>query len=216
MRFISRLTAALTAAAMLAGFCSCGGKKKEGEEHHHHNLVEDNMGDDVNVSQDDLPFGALESILGTDAVPIEICYDTRYITEDEAAKISKYFSALNNKDTELFNSVVYEPYLSKLIENADCTSVDDYIATQYTTLTQQLGDGFGFDYIDFEEALLQGQYDFTDFDTVILNNDPTVQITDRKLLTAVVEYKNNVDGDSHVKNINVCLYTINGQSYIVR
>lgn len=218
MDITKRIIAVAAAFTMLTGAVSCSGNKNEDDEHH--NIVSDDIADDANVSADDMPFGATEKIVTPDDsenVPIIICYDDRYISDTEAEMISRYFSALNNNDLTMFSGVVYAPYLSAVLSSSgDYSSTEEYLTAQNQMLTNALGDGFLFDYIFFEDGLFSGDYDFTDYDSIVFADDPTAQITNRKLLTARVEYKNNVDSDSHVTSINVCLYTINGTPYILR
>ena len=218
MDITQKLIACAAAMTMLIGTASCA--KEEGEHDHDHNIVGDDIAADANVSADNMPFGANEVIMSSDDsgnVPITICYDDRYITDTEASMISKYFSSLNNNDVTMFSSVIYAPYLSAIMASTDkFNTTEDYLTAQNQSLTNMLGDGFRFDYIYFKDGLFSGDYDFTDYDAVVFANEPSAQITDRKLLTAEIEYTNSLGNGSYVTDINVCLYTIDGVPYILR
>ena len=77
-----------------------------------------NAGDGINVDENELPFGATMIDLDSerDGVPISISYEKRFMTEEEARKISDYISAVNSCDAELIKNTSYPSYLDYIVE----------------------------------------------------------------------------------------------------
>ncbi|MDE5861906.1 MAG: hypothetical protein K2H28_06895 [Ruminococcus sp.] len=188
-------------------------------------LVGDNMGKDVNVSAEDMPFGATMTDLYKPDVPISISYENRFMTAEQAEKISDYISAVNTCDVELMQKTCYPSYLDYLVEQYENTDVQNYLDTQHKDIADNYTHGnFNFDYIIINSLMDENDDDFetgfSQLDTKIHEKSPDAQITDRKRIGIDVLY--TLDGEGSYSfstrtgsDMILYLYTIDGQLYIL-
>lgn len=218
----------IIACALMLACVSCseessGSSSKEGNA-----LVSDNMGSDVNVAAEDMPFGATMTDLyvDSDGVPISISYENRFMTEDEARKISNYISAINSCDAELMQKTCYPSYLEYLVTQYENTDIQDYLDTRHQTIESAYTNGaFDFNYILINSLMDEEDDDsdtgFSQLDTKIHEKSPDAEITDRKMVGIEVLYSLESEGGSYSltnrtgSDMILYIYTIDGQIYIL-
>ncbi|MDE6678826.1 MAG: hypothetical protein K2K02_07275 [Ruminococcus sp.] len=219
----------ILACAVIIACCSCGENKSDSSSAENKNaLVSDNMGKNVNVNAEDMPFGATMTDLyaDTDKVPISISYENRFMTEEEAKKISDYISALNTCNVELMQNTCYPTYLDYLVEQYENTDVQDYLDERHKTIKNNYTNGdFNFDYIIINSLMDENDSDsdtgFSILDAKIHEGSPEAEITSRKMIGIDVLY--TLDGDNgsysfsarNGSDMILYIYTIDGQIYIL-
>lgn len=106
----------ILACAFVLACVSCSDDNSGSSGESKNMLVSDNIGKGINVTEDEMPFGATMTDLYSDkdGVPISISYDNRFMTADDAEKISDYISAINTCDAELMQKTCYPSYLEYL------------------------------------------------------------------------------------------------------
>ena len=216
----------LVCAVMLA--CVSCSESASSSETSGNTLVSDDLGDGINVNADDMPFGATMTDLYSDhdGVPISISYENRFMTEDEARKISDYISAINTCDAELMKSTCYPSYLDYLVTQYENKDVQDYLDTRHNTIANNYAGGeFEFDYILINSLMDENDNDedtgFSILDQKILENSPDAEITSRKMVGIDVLYTlKDADGSYSLSqhtgsDMMLYIYTIDGQIYIL-
>lgn len=225
MKNLKKFSVMILACAVAVCCFSCGDGESSSEAVGEA-LVSDNMGKDVNVSADEMPFGATMIDLYPDDVPIAISYEKRFMTEDEAKKISDYISAINSVDTELMEKTCYKSYLDYLVVQYENTDVADYLQSRHDSIASDYTGGeFDFDYILINSMMTEeDDNDLTGFsilDKKILEKNPSAKITSRKLVGVDILY--TLDGDSGSYSLSartgsdmtLYIYEIDGQIYIL-
>ena len=234
----SKIIAAAAAVSMSAALFSCGGEgsSSESKEKDPNALVED-IGDDVNVSADDMPYGANITTLSKqdDGVLATTEFDTRYISIDEGKLFSNYFCSIAEKDSALFESVSYKPYLDAMVAESGCADIQDYVNSCYERYKALVGADFKFTYVysaDCKDA--NSGYNFIPYDEKIKELAPDAEIRTKMALPIYLNFSATDDsglggeviprtsydfplgvelGDTDF--IWICIYNIDGKDYII-
>lgn len=216
------------ACALMLACVSCSEESSGSSSTSGNALVSDNMGAGVNVAAEDMPFGATMTDLyvDNDNVPISISYENRFMTEEEARKISDYISAINLCDAELMQKTCYPSYLDYIVEQYENTDVQDYLDTRHSTIENTYTNGaFEFDYILINSLMDENDDDsdtgFSQLDTKIHEKAPDAEITDRKRIGIDVLFTLKDEGGSYSlanrtgSDMIIYLYTIDGELYVL-
>lgn len=215
------------AAAALLNFSGC--EKKS--------TYSDPIDDVGSIAEDDLPYGSTIVQLKPEIdenIKMSIEYDRRFVTEEEAVKISDYMFALNNADGELMETVVYPDYLEKIKSDNGLSSTTDYLNTMIENIKTQYTDNedFTFNYILVNDCLDDTSSDTEDTFSILddildtyansKGKEPvSSKITSRKLVKIDTMYTLNESGGSYSltnrtgADQQLYLYTIDGQLYIL-
>ena len=224
-KFTAAAAAFVISAAMLTSFTSCSEEEKSSSASGNA-LVQDNMGKDVNVKENDLPFGATTTDLYTDTdnVPVSITYDNRFMTEEQARKISDYIYAVNTKDEALLTEAGYKPYIELIMSDYDCTSVKEYLDSRYDAIKAAAGGDFQFQFIIpgefYSESDDESITGFNALDAKIKQASPDAEITERYMIKTEITF--TVDGQSGEYSLSsrtgdtvLYIYRIDGNIYIL-
>lgn len=219
MKSMFKFFSVITAAAVLLS-CSVGCNDKESEQN--------TAGD---IKEEALPFGSTLVSLDPDTnsnVKIAIDYDDRFITEEEAIKLSDYVAALNSCDTELMEKTIYPPYLSFLAESNGFSTNTEYVQGIYNTIEQNYtGEGFDFNYIVIDELFDVNSEEESDSFSAIdsrlktLNDgDAAPKISSRKMVAIDIYYSIDDTGSYQFSkrfgdDLYLFLYEIDGETYIL-
>ena len=222
-----KFTSFALTSAMLFSLASCGESSENNTAKSGENvLVGDNIGKGVNVSEEDMPFGATMTDLYTEDGEVQICisYENRYITKEEAIKLSDYVSAVNSKDAELMEKTCYKPYLDYIVSNYGNKSTEEYLTARHDEIRDSYaGEEYDIDYIitnalhtEDEDNSVTG---FDELDAKLKELSPDIQITDRKLVEVDILYRVS-DGEFSLSkktgsDTKLYLYTIDGQMYVL-
>lgn len=217
MNKIFMKTAALAAAmAMSLASYSCSGK--ESSSVNEGNLAGDGPADNVSVSSDDMPYGATITQLKND-VPVSIEYDYRYMTDEEARKLSEYFAAVGLKDADMAAGACYDSYLENFFSAMNVSNIEDYLTVSYDTLKSYTEEDYEFSYFIVSDVT-QNESVYPYYDEIIYSINPDANIESRKVATMDLYY----DTESAVScslyyrmgnYIQVCVYQIDGEAYIL-
>lgn len=219
---LKKSLAFLTGSMFLLCAYGCDEKKEYSDE-------ADKIG---SMAQEDLPYGATITQLKPsydENVKIAMEYDNRFLTVEEAMKLSDYVAALNNSDGELLSNTFYKPLLDKICDNSQYDTVDEYIAATHDNIRDSyIGYDFSFDYILVSNCLTEKDDDsetgFSSIDSTLASLDESIvdKITDRKMVTFDIEYRiTNEEGGSYMlssatnTDSTLYIYTIDGEIYIV-
>lgn len=212
--------------AVVMTCCSCSEGKSGSSDESRNMLVSDNAGKGVNVKENDMPFGATMTDLVPDDVPISISYDNRFITEDEAKKLSDYIYAINSCDAELMEKTCYPSYLDYLVEQYENTDIQDYLDSRYSDIENSYTNGkFNFNYILVNSFMDENDSNddtgFSHLDRKIYEKSPDAEITSRKMIKTDILYTLENDDSSYSLTMRtgsdmiLYIYTIDGQIYIL-
>lgn len=229
MNNLKKAFAAIVAAGCLLGVVGCGDKDKHADI-----IIDDDYG---NIAEEDLPYGSTITQLkssNNENVKLSIEYDNRFLTEEEAIKVSDYMAALNSVDGELMENTVYPDYLQYLMEANNYTSSTDYLKSMHDSIKDTYLNGSDF---DFNFVLINAFYDENDsdddtgflvLDTLLdsyassLDKDAvTPKITSRKMVKIDTMYTLADDDGSYLlsnrtdSEQGMYIYTIDGQIYIL-
>ncbi len=214
--------------AMTLVCVSCSDEKSGSSSASGKALVTDTIGEGINVDENEMPFGATMTDLvpDHDDVPISISYENRFMTEEEARKISDYISAINSCDAELMKNTCYPSYLDYLVTEYENTDIQDYLDSRHDDIKNSYTGGeFDFNYILINSLMDENDDDsntgFSTLDHKILEQSPDAEITSRKMVGIDVLYK--LDGDDGSYSLTartgsdmiIYIYTIDGQIYIL-
>ncbi|MDE6035649.1 MAG: hypothetical protein K2G36_07045 [Ruminococcus sp.] len=218
----------ILACAFMLACVSCGEKDSSGTSGESKNmLVKDNVSDGINVNENEMPFGAtMTDLYAPDDVPISISYENRFMTAEEAEKISDYISAVNTCDAELMRKTCYPSYLDYLVEQYENTDVQNYLDTRHQTIANTYTNGdFDFNYIIINSLMDENDDNsdtgFSQLDSKIHEKSPDAQITNRKMVGIDVLYTlTDSDGSYSLStrtgsDMILYIYTIDGQTYIL-
>ena len=226
---MKRFTAILTAAAMLTSIgtlTGCKDKEKKGAT-----LISDDFEGDYSNAVEQ--YGAMMQQIkseNNENAPIDIEFDNRYVNEEEAILISKYFECLNSNDAELFESLYYDGYLAYNSSLSGMTP-SDTLTQFYQSISSKIGTtDYKFDYIIINGVFTpeDGEYgDHYNFESVKNIWDSFADSTDenlknainsRKVLSVEALYKTET-GDYSLSERYGCdsylyVYQINGKYYL--
>ncbi len=210
--------------ALMMVLCSCSETDSSSSEGNL--LVSDNMNEGINVDEENMPFGATMTDLNPDDVPISISYENRFMTEEEAKKISDYISAINSCDAELMQNTCYPAYLDYIVEQYENSDVQDYLDDRHETIeVNYTGENFDFNYIIINSLMDENDDDsetgFSYLDSKIYSASPDAEITSRKIVGIDIIYSLENDNGSYSfsaragSDMLLYIYTIDGQIYIL-
>lgn len=211
---------------MMLACASCSEESSDSSSESKNMLVSDNLDDGINLNEDEMPFGATMTDLYPDEVPVSISYDNRFMTEDEAKKISDYVSAINTCNAELLQKTSYPPYLEYLVEYYENTDVQNYLDTRHQNIANNYTNGeYDFNYIIINSLKDENDDDadtgFSQLDTKIHEKSPDAEITSRKMLGIEILYSLENENGSYSlskrtgSDMMIYIYTIDGQMYIL-
>lgn len=215
------------ACALMLACVSCSEESSGSSGESKNMLVSDNAGKGVNVSEEEMPFGAtMTDLYAPDDVPISISYENRFMTAEEAEKISDYISAINSCDAELMQKTCYPSYLEYLVTQYENTDVQNYLDTRHDTIASTYTNGeFDFNYILINSLMDEDDDDsetgFSQLDSKIHEKSPDAEITSRKQVGIDILYSlENDDGSYSLSartgsDMILYIYTIDGQTYIL-
>lgn len=233
---MKRFTCILLGAVLAVSSAAFTGCKDKKDSEHEHAMVSDDLGDDVSVAEEDLPYGATMVQLTpelNDKVKMNVEYDRRFLCEDEAVLLVNYFTALNDKDAELFKSLYYmnnADYLSKKQGAED--SLDLITKLDEQLENDVIGSEFKFNYVLTNECVsptdenLDSSYNFDNADFYLSSyaesegvEDLKSKITSRKGIKLDVMYDTDSGNYSLTNKLGsdtiIYIYQIDGQYYIV-
>ncbi len=216
MKKFKRIIASLLAAAVMG--CAAGCK-----DEHTHKMVD--TGDVGEVAQEDMPYGSTITQLKTSSnekLKMDIEYDNRFLTEEEAIKVADSISALNTCDTELWEETMPGGYVYYLMSVTESESVSAFLKNRYDTIANEYaGEDFVFDYIAVNSCVGEDENDFTEVDGYLAAAGVTGEITSRKLIgidmlytlpddTASYSLKSKTGTDYYLN-----IYVIDGEIYVI-
>ncbi|NLT10374.1 MAG: hypothetical protein GXY08_12900 [Ruminococcus sp.] len=231
----TRCAAAAAAAVLTLSFSSCGGKDSSSDNNSGKEIVSD-IGDDVNIAADDMPYGAciFRMEQGENGIPVTTEVDSRFYSEEEAKLICNYFWAISSKDGALFDSVSYKPYNDEMLKSGGYSSSQEYMEAYYDKYYIVIGTDYEFSYIYAVDCKKEDSgYNFSKYDDIIKEVAPDAEITSKKVVPVYLNYEAK-DGSSSGEVIPrdtydfpmgaelgdsnyiwICLYEIDGKSYII-
>lgn len=236
MRSIIKKTAAVfAAAAMMTASAACSSEKKDDDHDHTHAMIEDDISDDVQVNQEDLPYGATMTSLKAehnDKVKIDIDFDSRYFVQEgddypEIILLTEYLDAMQKHDSDALSKIYYKPYLDDFIKTGKFADVSDYISKYMDNLEEKTGSQPEFTYAVVDTCLNENESEtLTDFGNVDKQLDELTgekisdKIKSRKLIYMDVSIKDSQDNSYMFNNtlgydISVYIYNIDGTYYLV-
>lgn len=201
------------------------------------NMVDAGLsGNGSTITEEDFPYGStiIERTKESDEnIEIKIGFDRRYFIEDTdnpdysvIYKIHDFVKSLNTKDSDLLKSLYYPDYLEYYAEENSDLSADEYIDQYLGNVEEVLGEGFEINYIDVSNCILEsdeaeGYFDMCDEALVKAAGDDILsKVTSRRVVEigGYTTYKQ--DGGSyqltnHTDAINLYVYVIDGQAYIL-
>lgn len=105
-------------------------------------------GDMSNSSNEDYYGQALKEVDGKD---IYLIYDGRYVTDDEMNAITNYYSAIQNKDYELFKTTQPVPYVD-FLEKKQSKEISSYVDDFYKEVEDGVGGDFDFSQLEVTDC----------------------------------------------------------------
>lgn len=97
------------------------------------------------ISTEDLEYGA--TLRQLNDVPVEICFDSRFFSDEEMRVISNYYNAIQTKDGDLFLSTQSKEYIEYVEKNSGQT-VDAFVEDIYNTTVAGVGGDYTYTYIE--------------------------------------------------------------------
>ena len=202
--------AIFSALTIAAGFTGCGGSKSSSSE---------TSGSSITVSNDPVANygGDMFKHLQKDGYEITAEVDARYVTDDESKKLAKYIAAIGRCDGKLMEEALYPAALDYVMKANSCSTAAEYATVLHKQLLQFTGEDFEFDYTVVEEYADESNFDFSKYDSIVLDADPDAQITNRKRLSvdALYDHTNKSINVRMGGYIDVYMYTINGVPYVL-
>lgn len=220
-KFFAVTSAAVLAASLAFSFSSCS--DKSGSSSTEGNLAGGELGSDVNVSQEDLPYGAtiMQLTPDIDGVPIMTEIDDRFLSTEEGTAVSEYFGSFSKKDESLLESATYPAVLDFRLKTEGNISEQDFIEKQYENIKSYTGVNFEFTYIMVNSVSGSGETDFSSYDNLVRDLDADANITDRKCITVDCMYQDLDNGGNYSlsnrigNDVTLYIYTINGNPYVL-
>lgn len=219
--FIKKICAGALVGCFMINAAGC---KKEQES----SSVTDAADTIGSMAEEDMPFGATITQIKPDSgkVKIDIEYDYRFMSEEEAIKISNYVAALNSVDAELMNNAVYPGYLDKYVEQTGSADLKGYLELCVDNIkTNYIGSDFEFDYILINDCVDETNQVYADrfqsMDANLASRYGDLNITDKKLVSIDIMYSIPDDDGSYSLSRRqgsdslLFIYTIDGAPYIV-
>lgn len=158
-----------------------------------------NEKEDESVAYEDLQYGAtLRQILDRN---IEMCFDGRFLTDEEMNKVSDYFYAIQTNDIDLFKTTQPEYYLEYLEKNSGINN-ETYLEEAGREVKDSVGDSFEYTWIEVtncgDSSLDSSITDIIDMmNTIYEENNITPSfeesVQDAKFITADLTVDSNGD-----------------------
>ena len=215
--FLMRISALAAASAMLMASVSCGKKDSSSDEHDHKNMV-GNIDDNANVSPEDMPATVVLLTPTVSGIPVKMEYVEENINEQEAIAVARFLYGISENNQEMVKSVMYDGMEKFIVSNGQAPSVEGFTDNTYRYFKDFIGEDYNFTYF-IAGGLYSGiVYDY--YDSIVLANDPSAQITGRKTVFMDIYYKSDSTSSGILRNrsgdfVYVVVYTINGQSYVM-
>lgn len=215
LRIASLLTSVLTAASLW----SCSGSSSSVGE----NMVGESPHDGVNVDQEEFPYGATITKLtaASGKVAIDVEYDARFLTEEEAGMLSDYLCGLSRKDAALFESAVYPAILQNSLSTMNMEDAQALLEDRYKNYKKYIEDDFDFILVTVDDVTDGSDTGFDSCDEFIEKVAPGVKAASKKELSVncIVEtaetggthYLSDIFGD----NLTIYIYNIDGRPYVI-
>ncbi len=222
--FTARAAVLLAALVMTASASvSCNDKDEADEhDHHDHNLVEE-IPDDVNIKLDETPYGGqFRKLLPEEFdTPIGVDRDPRYLSDEEAAKLADYFYAISEKKPEYLEKALHPDYLKSVLEKTGVESAQDYLDIEYDLIKQFTGTDYSFDFVLVDDVVTD-EDELKGYDSAVREVLPNAKITSEKAFLVNCTYTSvpNDGGSYSLKErldsyVTLCIYTIDGEPYVV-
>ncbi|MBR2283944.1 MAG: hypothetical protein IJ874_05930 [Ruminococcus sp.] len=235
--YLKRAAAVMVCAALLSSISACGSKSgsSSGSSSGEGNLAGDGPADDLSITQDEMPYGAMIMQLRpseNDDVKIYVEFDYRYLSEEDGKLLSDYVYALNNCDAELMEKVFYPPYLEYSYSSAGYSSTEDYLKGFRKNLEESLGEGFDYNAITVDDCYTEDDdINVTKFDEIdeLLDSIGGGKVSDRinegsrRFIYIDIMYglpdddfKSSYSLRNHVgQYLTLYLYDIDGVTYVI-
>jgi len=215
MNNIKRFTAAFLAVSVMACFSGCK------DEHEHKMVDTENIGD---IAQEDMPYGSTMTQLrasSNENLKMDIEYDNRFLTEEEAYKVADSVAALNTCDTELWETTMPSGFVYYLISVTESESASAFLTGRHDALAEYAGEGFDFNYIAVNSCGGEDENDFADVDESLARAGVKGEITSRKHI-GIDMYYSLPDGTSSNSlkaktgtDYYFNIYVIDGEDYVL-
>lgn len=92
-----------------------------------------------------------QALKEVDGKEIYLIYDGRYVTDDEMNAITDYYSAIQNKDYELFKTTQPVPYID-FLEDKQSKEITSYVDDFYKEVEDGVGDEFDFSQLEVTDC----------------------------------------------------------------
>lgn len=222
--YYSRAAALLTAVLTAASLWSCSGKTSgSSSTAGGANMVGESPDDGVNVGQEELPYGAtitkLASASGKAAIDVE--YDNRFLTEEEAGMIADYLCGLAHRDTELFESTIYPAILQNSLSTMGMENTQELLEDRYKNYKKYIEDDFDFILVTVDDVTDGSEEGFQGCDEFIEKVTPGVKAASKKELSVNCLFETAETGGTHYlsdvfgNNLTIYVYTIDGRPYVI-
>lgn len=222
--YTKKITAAVLGGLFLLNAAGCKDKEKE-EYQDEADLI-------GSMAQEDMPYGATITQLKPsidENVKIAIEFDNRYLTVEEAYKLSDYVASLNDCDGALMEKTFYKPFLDSIVEQSGAADAEEYVTGVHNNIRDNyIGYEFKFDYVLTQDCLTEADDDSeTGFSSVDASLDKlgdeklSDKVTSRKCVTFDLEYQIDGSDDSYMMSTStgtsstLYIYTIDGEIYIL-
>ncbi len=97
------------------------------------------------IPTEELSYGAtMRQLSDTD---IDICFDSRFFTDEEMKAVGDYYYAIQTQNTELFMSTQSKPYIEYIEKNSN-QKVDTFIKQIHDETSTSIGENFEYIYIE--------------------------------------------------------------------
>lgn len=227
---MKKLLCGITAVIMTCAMASCS-DSEENQQSQAGNQLVSGADKNVNLSQDDMPYGATICELSSandEHITIMTDFDKRYFADaddnpnyDEVYKIYDYIIAIDTNDHDLLKSITYPGFYEHFCEENDLT-FDEYIDSVSAQLHDDIGEDSAISFIDISNCTYDGENveAFYSLRDEILSEIGAGEVTSRKTVE-IGGYTtfNNSTGSylltEHSQTIVICVYEIDGQTYIL-
>lgn len=155
---LRRSAAALAAVITLAGMASCSSNNTDTVSQEDNLVGSPAPGNSANES--DMPYGSTVATLipnEENGAKLEVEYDRRFFTEEEASMLGDFIYSLGTGDVSAVENEFYPPVLNYYCEMTKQESSSEYFSKLHDNYEAILGNGFVFDKVYIENC-------FTDTD----------------------------------------------------
>lgn len=219
---LTKISAVLSSIVLMTSFASCGKNSGSGDEKTtHYNIAGGDVDGDVNVSEDEMPYGSTMRSLkpAIDDIPIMIEFDYRFLSDEIARDVSSYMAGVVNKDPSLMQKATNPTIFEAAMASENAGSPEEYAAAMYDDVKEVVGDDFTFSSISIQGVGDSSSYDFSSYDSFVISTLPDAEITDRKLLELDIYYDTaDSSGSLYTKTgayVTAAVYNIDGENYII-